>query len=151
MSLVCLLGALEQSIAAAYSSFCPPPVFDKSSLSCSSGIRSLAHSRCGDTSVSAPDPAKAAALAVSEPAAAVEHTAPAGEPAEHKSKPGQAATQEEVKMVCAALAGHYTQFYHCRRGHMFVVGGCGTMVEHGRCPDCGKRVGPRSKCRRADR
>lgn len=54
-------------------------------------------------------------------------------------------------MVCAALDGNYTHFYRCRRGHMFVVGGCGTMVEHGRCPDCGKRVGPRSKCRRAER
>ncbi|KAJ0400016.1 hypothetical protein P43SY_004666 [Pythium insidiosum] len=34
--------------------------------------------------------------------------------------------------------GHW---YSCSRGHLYLVGGCGTPDEFGRCPTCGEPIG----------
>ena len=64
------------------------------------------------------------------------------------AKPFCAASPEERSQVLKALResgeGHHA--YTCPKGHLFLVGNCGSPCVAARCPDCGASIGAGSFC-----
>ena len=55
--------------------------------------------------------------------------------------PGLGITDDERKMILAAVNLSPGHWFKCQNGHVYCIGGCGGAMETSKCPECNADIG----------